>query len=132
MRRLVGVGVAVAAVAIGLVVHLAAPDSVASDIAGDALYVVAVWGGLVALFPRRPSWVTGAVVLVWSVGVELFQLTGLPLQWAAEWPAIVLVFGTVFDARDLLVYAVAAIAVSGVDAAARRGIAGRRARSAAA
>ncbi|MFI8632419.1 DUF2809 domain-containing protein [Microbacterium sp. NPDC077663] len=132
MRRLVGLGVAVLAVAAGLAVHLSAPDGAASDVAGDALYVIAVWGGLVLLFPRWRSWVTAAVVLGWSVGVELFQLTGVPLRWAGEWPPIVLVFGTVFDLRDLLVYVVTAMAVGGADAAARRAIAPRRAGSAAA
>ncbi|WP_060916103.1 ribosomal maturation YjgA family protein [Microbacterium oleivorans] len=119
-RRIVGVTTVLAAVAAGLAVHFGAGEGAASDIAGDALYVVAVWGGLVALFPRWSSWVVGAVVLVWCVGVELFQLTGLPVRWAGEWPPIVLMFGTVFDARDLLVYAVTVVLVAVTDAAMRR------------
>ncbi|MCM3696352.1 DUF2809 domain-containing protein [Microbacterium oleivorans] len=122
MRRLAGLCAAVLAVAVGLAVHLSAPDGAASDIAADALYVIAVWGGLVLLFPGWRSWMTAAVVLGWSVAVELFQLTGLPLRWAGEWPPIVLVFGTVFDPRDLVVYAVTAAAVGGVDAGTRRAI----------
>ncbi|MEU2205567.1 DUF2809 domain-containing protein [Microbacterium oleivorans] len=132
MRRLIGLGVAVVAVVSGLVVHLAAPDGAASDIAGDALYVVAIWGGLVLLVPRWPSWATAGVVLVWSVAVELFQLTGLPLRWAAEFPPIVLALGTSFDPRDLAVYAVTAILLGGADAVARRTLSRRRAGSAAA
>jgi len=108
-------------------VHLGAADTAASDIAGDALYVVAVWGGLVALFPRASSWLIGAIVVAWSVGVELFQLTGLPVAWAGEWPPIVLVFGTVFDARDLLVYAVTGLVLAVTDAAVRRAVGWRRA-----
>ncbi|AZS43443.1 hypothetical protein BWL13_01001 [Microbacterium oleivorans] len=119
-RRLLGVAVVLVAVAGGLAVHFGAVDTTASDIAGDALYVVAVWGGVVALFPRWSSWLVGAIVLVWCVGVELFQLTGLPVRWAGEWPPIVLVFGTVFDARDLLVYAVTALVIAGTDATVRR------------
>ncbi|THE08817.1 DUF2809 domain-containing protein [Microbacterium oleivorans] len=119
-RRLLGVAVVLVAVAGGLAVHFGAGEGAASDIAGDALYVVAVWGGLVALFPRWSSWLVGAIVLVWCVVVELFQLTGLPVRWAGEWPPIVLVFGTVFDARDLLVYAVTALVIAGTDAAVRR------------
>lgn len=132
VRRLVGLCVAVVAVGVGLAVHLMASDAAASDIAGDALYVIAVWGGLVLLFPGLRSWVTASVVLGWSVAVELFQLTGLPLRWAAEVPPIVLVFGTVFDPRDLLVYAVTAIAVGGVDAVARGALVRRRVGSTAA
>ncbi|MFL0566803.1 DUF2809 domain-containing protein [Microbacterium sp. 179-I 1D1 NHS] len=130
-RRRIGIAVALAAVACGLAVHLGAADTAASDIAGDALYVVAMWGGLVALFPRLSSWPIGAIVVAWSVGVELFQLTGLPVAWAGEWPPIVLVFGTVFDARDLLVYAVTGAVLATTDAAVRRAL-GRRAASAAA
>lgn len=118
-RRVLGIAVALVAVATGLVVHLGAADTAASDIAGDALYVVAVWGGLVALFPWWSSWLTAGIVLTWCAGVELFQLTGLPVRWAGEWPPIVLVFGTVFDARDLLVYAATALALAGVDAIVR-------------
>lgn len=132
MRRLLGLTVAVVAGAIGLAVHLAAPDGAASDVAGDALYVSAVWGGLVLLFPRWPSWLTGTVVLAWSVGVELFQLTGLPVCWAGEWPPIVLVLGTVFDPRDLVVYAVTAAVITATDAAGRRALVRRRTGSAAA
>lgn len=126
-RRFLGIAVALAAVICGLAVHLGAADTAASDIAGDALYVVAVWGGLVALLPRLSSWLIGAIVIAWSVGVELFQLTGLPVAWAGEWPPIVLVFGTVFDARDLLVYAVAGLVLAVTDAAVRRALGRRRA-----
>jgi len=126
-RRLLGAAVAVLAVICGLAVHLGAADTAASDIAGDALYVVAVWGGLVALFPRASSWLIGAIVVAWSVGVELFQLTELPVAWAGEWPPIVLVFGTVFDARDLLVYAVTGLVLAVTDAAVRRAVGWRRA-----
>ena len=129
-RRVLGVAVALAAVICGLAVHLGAADTAASDITGDALYVVAVWGGLVALLPRLSSWLIGAIVIAWSVGVELFQLTGLPLAWAGEWPPIVLVFGTVFDGRDLLVYAVTGAALFVMDATVRGSISRRRATSA--
>ncbi|WP_065570853.1 DUF2809 domain-containing protein [Microbacterium oleivorans] len=129
-RRLLGAAVAVLAVICGLAVHLGAADTAASDITGDALYVVAVWGGLVALLPRLSSWLIGAIVIAWSVGVELFQLTGLPVAWAGEWPPIVLVFGTVFDGRDLLVYGVTGAALFVMDATVRGSISRRRATSA--
>lgn len=121
-RRLIGVLLTVAAVAVGLAVHVAAPDGAVSDIAGDALYVIAVWGGVVALAPRWPSIVAGGTVLVWCVGVELFQLTGLPVRWAAEWPPVMLALGSVFDPRDLVVYAVTAALLTAADAALRRAV----------
>ncbi|MFJ6679707.1 DUF2809 domain-containing protein [Microbacterium sp. NPDC091382] len=131
-RRLLGAAVAVLAVICGLAVHLGAADTAASDITGDALYVVAVWGGLVALLPRLSSWLIGAIVIAWSIGVELFQLTGLPVAWAGEWPPIVLVFGTVFDGRDLLVYAVTGVVLAVTDTSVRAAITRRRVASAAA
>lgn len=120
-RRIAAAISLVLVVAAGLVVHGLLPDSAATDIAGDALYAVAVLAFVVVLAPRlTPLW-SGAIAAVWCVGVELFQLTGLPLQAAEVFPPAVLVLGTVFDARDLVVY-VAAIAVAvGVDA----GVGGR-------
>jgi hypothetical protein len=44
------------------------------------------------------------VAAIWCVGVELFQLTGLPERWGGAFPPVMLVLGTVFDARDLAVY----------------------------
>ncbi|MFS0867747.1 DUF2809 domain-containing protein [Microbacterium sp. 179-B 1A2 NHS] len=118
-RRVTAVVVAVVAVATGLAVHLVAADGAASDVAGDALYVIAVWGGIVALAPRWPSAAVGGVVLAWCVGVELFQLTGLPVQWAQAWPPVMLALGTVFDLRDLVVYAITAAVITATDAALR-------------
>lgn len=53
----------------------------------------------------------------WCVAVELFQLTGLPGQWGVAFPPLMLVLGTVFDARDLLIYVVAIALCAVVDAA---------------
>lgn len=125
-RRILGVAATLAVVLAGLVVHFIAPDGHASDIAGDALYAVAVWSALVALMPRQPSLLVGAIALVWCVGVELFQLTGLPAQWGAAFTPMMLVFGTVFDPRDLIVYAVMVVAVTALDVLLRAWVGGRR------
>lgn len=65
-------------VAAGLVVHLALPGSIGTDIAGDALYAVLIYLLVVVLAPRlRPTSVAVIAGTV-CVAIELFQLTGLP------------------------------------------------------
>lgn len=95
---------AVGAVLIGLFVHVALPDSHATDIAGDALYAAAVYLGLVLLAPHWQPVAVGALAAGWCIAVELFQLTGLPERWGAQFAPAMLVLGTVFDPRDLVVY----------------------------
>ena len=101
----------------GLVVHGLPGASALSDIAGDALYTALVYLGVVAVWPRWSPAVAGAVAAGWCVAVELFQLTGLPARWGAAWSPAALVFGSAFDARDLVVYVATAALVAGADAA---------------
>ena len=110
MRRVVSAGVLLVAVATGLAVHFQLPDTDATDIAGDVLYAVAAWGVAVLLAPRWSALVVGAAATAWCVAVELFQLTGIPEAIGTVFPPAMLVLGTVFDARDLVVY-VSAVAV---------------------
>lgn len=123
MQRRIAAGVLLAIViGAGLIVHGVLPESAFTDIAGDALYVAAAYLALVLVFPRLPPWVTGGIVLVWCVGVELLQLTNVPHQIVAVFPPAVLLLGSTFDARDLLVYAIAALMITGIDEVrARRG-----------
>ena len=86
VRRVVAAVLSVVAVAAGLFVHGALPDTAATDIAGDALYVVVVWGLVVLLAPRLPAAAVAGIVLVWCIAVELFQLTGLPEEFADDDP----------------------------------------------
>ena len=115
-RRLSAAGVLAAAIVAGLVVHGALPDTAATDIAGDALYAAAVYVGLVVLAPRLPALAVGGIAAAWCVAVELFQLTGLPLVWGAAFSPVMLVLGTVFDPRDLIVYVVTIAVVTTIDA----------------
>ncbi len=109
-------------VAAGLVVHEALPGSTLTDIAGDALYTVAVYLGVILLWPRGRPLVIGGVAALWCIAVELLQLTGMPQQWGAAWPPLRLVLGSGFDARDLVVSAGASAACVAIDAViARRG-----------
>lgn len=116
-RRLAAAAAVLCLVLAGLAVHLLLPDSAFSDIAGDALYAGAVYAGLVLVAARWHPLVVGAVALAWCVGVELLQLTGMPERIGGVFPPVMLVLGTVFDARDLVVYAVAVAAATILDLA---------------
>ncbi|TXK10819.1 DUF2809 domain-containing protein [Microbacterium saccharophilum] len=118
--------VLVVTVAAGLFVSGVLPDTVATDVAGDALYVVVVWALVVILAPRLPALAVAGIVLVWCTAVELFQLTGLPDAWGAAFTPIMLVLGTVFDPRDLLIYAVATVVLLAVDLGVSRVVSGAR------
>lgn len=116
-RRIAAALLVLAVIAAGLFVHGALPDTAGTDIAGDALYAVAVYLAVVVLVPRLLALAVGATAAGWCIAVELFQLTGMPLEWAARFPPAVLVFGTVFDPRDLVVYVVAIAVVTALDVA---------------
>lgn len=121
-RRLVASLLLLATVGAGLLVHAVLPDSAGSDIAGDALYAVAAYLAVVILAPRMGALAAGGIAAAWCVAVELFQLTGLPLAWGAAFPPAMLVLGTVFDPRDLVVYVVTIALAAAVDAALRRSL----------
>lgn len=126
VRRVAAAVALVLTVAAGLFVSGVLPDTVATDVAGDALYVVVVWALVVVLAPRLPALAVAGIVLVWCVAVELFQLTGLPDAWGAAFTPIMLVLGTVFDPRDLLIYAVATVVLLVVDLGVSRVVSGAR------
>ncbi len=114
LRRVVAASGIVIVVGAGLLVHTWLPDTDATDIAGDALYAAAAYLAVVLLVPRWSPVAVGAAAAAWCVAVELFQLTGLPERWGAAFSPVMLVLGTVFDARDLLVYVLtAAVLVAG-------------------
>lgn len=119
MRRVALAVAAALTVVAGLAVHTALPASAASDAAGDALYAVLVYLLAALVRPRARPPLVGAVALAWCAAVELLQLTGLPEQWGAAFPPLVLVFGTVFSAADLAWYAAGVAVAAGADAAVR-------------
>ena len=126
-RRLIA-GVALALViCAGLAVHAILPDTAASDIAGDTLYAVAAYLAVLLVAPRLHPLVVGAIAAGWCVAVELFQLTGVPLELGAAFRPVMLLLGTVFDPRDLLVYVATVVAITMIDAGMRR--VGTRART---
>ncbi len=119
-RRFVAVGILLLTIAAGLAVHALAPDGTASDIAGDALYAVAAYLAVVIVAPRMRTPLVAIVAAAWCVAVELFQLTGVPLALGAEFSPIMLVLGTVFDARDLVIYLVTVAVVASIDGLSKR------------
>jgi hypothetical protein len=116
-RRLVAFAALVVVVAAGLFVAKVLPSSATTDIAGDALYAVAVYTGLVLLLPRVGRVILAIAATGWCVFVELLQMSGLPVALAERIPPIALVLGTGFDARDLVVYASAVLVAAAADAA---------------
>ena len=105
-RRLIAGAALVLCIGAGLGVHLFVPDGAASDIAGDALYAAAAYLAAVIVLPRLHPVVVALIAAAWCVAIELFQLTGVPLELGARFAPAMLVLGTVFDARDLIVYIV--------------------------
>lgn len=114
-RRIAAACLLVVLLAAGLMVHAALPDTTASDIAGDILYAVAVYTAAVCVLPRLTPLAVAGVTAGWGVAVELFQLTGLPERVGDVFPPAVLVLGTVFDPRDLVIAAATPCAAATVD-----------------
>lgn len=115
-RRLAAGCAVIAVVAAGLFVARGLSDSIATDVAGDALYAVAVYTGLVLLWPRARRMLLAAGAAGWCIAVEFLQLSGLPAVLAERMPPVGLVLGSGFDVRDLVVYVLAAASAAGVDA----------------
>ncbi|GAA2993476.1 hypothetical protein JOD63_001607 [Microbacterium terrae] len=119
-RRPRALALLAAVVACGLGVHALLADTAATDISGDALYAAAAYLAVVLVAPHWSPFVVAGVAGAWCVAVELFQLTGIPIALGAVFPPAMLVLGTVFDARDLLVYVVAVAACAAIDTALAR------------
>ncbi|WP_282847860.1 DUF2809 domain-containing protein [Microbacterium oxydans] len=124
-RRIILAVLAVATVAIGLVIHRSA-GGVVGDIIGDALYAVLIYLLVALIAVRWRPLAPALVAFVFCAGVELFQLTGIPREWASVLPPIRLVLGSGFDGRDIAVYAVAIAMAAFVDLAFSRAAADAR------
>jgi hypothetical protein len=129
-RRPVAVLALAMLVGAGLVTHFALPDTSAADITGDALYAAAAYAVVVVAVPRLHPVAVAAIAAGWCIGVELFQLTGIPLSAGAAFPPAMLALGTVFDPRDLVVYPAAVAVAWAADAVVGGALARQRAREA--
>lgn len=113
-RRFAAATALVPVIIAGLLVHAVVPGDV-GDIAGDALYATLTALLLVLALPRaRPRVIAIGAALV-CAAVETLQLTTIPRALAEIFPPTALVLGSGFDARDLVVYTSAAVAVALVD-----------------
>lgn len=113
-RRLVLSILAILTVIIGLATHRGLPGAIC-DIAGDALYAILVYLLIALVVPRRTRAAVAVIAFAVCAGIELFQLTGLPREWASAFPPVGLVLGSGFDVRDVIVYAGAVTAAALVD-----------------
>ncbi|RDG37305.1 ribosomal maturation YjgA family protein [Streptomyces corynorhini] len=100
---------AVSTVGAGLGIRAVGSGDVAKY-GGDALYTVLVYALVVLALPRARPAVAASGALAFSWAVELFQLTGLPAEWAGRGALARLVLGSTFNVPDLLWYAVGAAA----------------------
>lgn len=106
-------------IALGLASRAIGTGSVVWDkYLGDALYAAMVYVMLRLASAASPSALTLTTLLVMTA-IELFQLTGIPLQLlASEHAALRLVarlLGTTFSFFDLLAYVVGILAIQGLD-----------------
>lgn len=100
--------------AAGLLTHLVGSGPIA-DRAGDALYAVMVYLVIAIAFPRASVVIVGVIALALCTAIEVFQLTGLPAQWAQGFWPVRLVLGVGFDPGDLAAYLVGAAAAAVAD-----------------
>lgn len=119
-RRIIAAALLVGTVALGLATHFVLPDGVTSDVAGDALYTVAIYLGVMLLAPRARPWSLAVVAVGWSFAIELLQLTDAPARAAEAFAPARLILGSGFDPRDLLVYALAGVLALASDLAVTR------------
>lgn len=111
--------VGMAVVALGLAVSSSVSGWIGAAI-GDVLYAVLIYVVVCLLLPKIspiPAAVV-AVIVCWLI--EFFQLTGLPLEWAEQWPPAKYVFGTTFAWTDLLLYLLGVAVAVGVELLLRR------------
>lgn len=125
VRRLGALALLLCTVAAGIGIHYGLPDGTGSDVSGDVLYAAAAYLGIVTLAPQLRPLTVGGIAAAWCVLVELFQLTGLPLEVGTVFPPAMLVLGTVFDARDVVLYIGAAAVLVLIDTAASRAVSSR-------
>jgi hypothetical protein len=91
-----------------------------ADALADGLYTALIAVTIVLIAPRLRPWVAATAAFALSAAVELLQLTTLPAALAESVPLSRLILGTTFAPLDLVFYAVAALIVGMLDAAALR------------
>ena len=73
--------------------------------AGDALYAAAVYFAISFVFHRAALLFVALFALVYCFGIELFQLTGIPVELARSRPWVHWFLGSTFAWHDIVCYA---------------------------
>jgi hypothetical protein len=73
--------------------------------AGDALYAAAVYFAIAFVFPRAGLLTVALLALIYCFGIELFQLTGIPVTLARSRPWVHWLLGSTFAWHDVVCYA---------------------------
>ncbi len=107
-RRRIALAVPVV-IALGLVLRFGLSGYVA-DASGGVLYALLMYLAIAFIAPRHAAIRVGVIALGVSVGVELLQLTRIPLLLAEAFPPAALALGTSFALADLPPYVVGALA----------------------
>lgn len=74
------------------------------DVLGSMLYVVFFGLLIVLVWPRLSAITVAAIALALAVAIELLQLTPVPAAIVDAVPVSRLLFGSAFDAMDLVAY----------------------------
>lgn len=111
-------GLAVVVTGAGLAARFALSGRIA-DILGGILYAVLVFVLLAVVLPAARTRTLTLIAAVWCLGVEWWQLTGVPAELGDRFPPLRLVLGVGFHPLDLLTAAAGVILAAGADRARR-------------
>ena len=98
-----------AVIALGLALRFGLSGYIA-DASGGVLYALLVYLAIAFIAPRLPAIRVAVIALGVSIGIELLQLTAIPLRLAEAVPPAALALGTSFALADLPPYVVGALA----------------------
>lgn len=113
-RRPVLWGLAVVVIGVGAAARFGLRGPVA-DLLGGVLYAGLVFVLLALVGPAARTRTLAAIAAGWCVGVELWQLTGLPAEWGGWFPPLRLVLGSGFSSWDLISAVGGVVLAAGVD-----------------
>jgi hypothetical protein len=88
--------------------------------AGDALYAAAVYFAIAFVLPRAAILAVALLALIYCFGIELFQLTGIPVTLAGSRPWVHWFLGSTFAWHDVVCYALGIPAAALIDRAVSR------------
>ena len=96
--------------------------------AGDALYAAAVYFAIAFVLPRAALLNVALFALTYCFGIELFQLTGIPVEAARSRPWVHWFLGSTFAWHDVVCYALGIPLAAAIDRVTESGNGSRAAR----